>query len=400
MKNSCLKFCLLACTSLFCIACSNTEKLSGNEFLIEGNVSGIEDGTIIRLFRYSGNVGMSFALDTIKNGRFTIKAEAEGNPERLTISPRGDGFPSMSLGVWVAPGASIKINGKGKLHPAWEVKSSIPYQKEENRYTNKNRSVIAEIARISVETSELRTMARAALNDEAVAYRKKADSLDLISDSLSQKMYFNDIAIMEKADISPFWLDKMHSIAMNLKFTDIDAEHKGELRKKAEELYSRMSEEGKNTLVGHEITAYLFPPNVVEIGDDMADGDFFDLNGNMKHLSDYLGKYLLLDFWSRGCGPCIMALPEMKEISETNGNKLTIVSISLDTDDTWKEAMNTHDTPWINVRDPKGFGGLAANYGVAGIPNYIIISPEGKIIDKWMGYGEGSLKRRISRHIQ
>ena len=95
-----------------------------------------------------------------------------------------------------------------------------------------------------------------------------------------------------------------------------------------------------------------------------------------------------------------MALPEMKEISETYSEKLTIISISLDTDAMWKEAMNEHDTPWINIRDPKGYGGLAANYGVRGIPNYTMISPEGKVIDKWMGFGDGHLKRKVGENIK
>jgi thiol-disulfide isomerase/thioredoxin len=132
----------------------------------------------------------------------------------------------------------------------------------------------------------------------------------------------------------------------------------------------------------------------------MVDADFFDINGNTKHLSDYSGKYLLLDFWSSGCGPCIMALPEMKEISETYSEKLTIVSISFDPDAGWKKAMATHDMPWVNIRDPKSFGGLAANYGVSGIPHYVIISPENKIVDKWVGYVNGLIKKKVSEHVK
>ena len=161
-----------------------------------------------------------------------------------------------------------------------------------------------------------------------------------------------------------------------------------------------MSEDDKSTPIGYEITANIFPPPIVGVGDDMADADFFDMDGNIKHLSDYSGKYLLLDFWSRGCGPCIAALPEMKEISETYRDNLIIISISLDAEATWKEAMAKHDMPWINIRDPKSMGGLAANYGVMGIPNYVMISPENVIIDKWMGFGTGYLQRKVSENIK
>ena len=160
-----------------------------------------------------------------------------------------------------------------------------------------------------------------------------------------------------------------------------------------------MSEDDKTTLIGYEITANLFPPPVVCVGDDMPDADFFDTNGNTKHLSDYLGKYLLLDFWSIGCGPCIRAFPEMKEVAELYSENLTIVSISLDTDKRWKEGLDKHDMPWVNIRDPKADGGLAAHYGIIGIPYYVIISPDGKVVYKG-GFPIGNIKKKVSENVK
>lgn len=402
MKSTFFRFCFLVCFPLFSVTCSSPEKLLGNEFLIEGNISGVEDGAVMTLFRYDGDSGMSIAKDTLKNGRFRFKNEAVSDPEEMSIMCFDAGYPSASsLNVWVAFGKVIKITGKDKLLPAWEVKSSIPYQKEANQYANKNRKIIREMIELSIEINALRTKARAASSeDEAIPYKKAIDSLEVIKDSLSIQEDIANMAIMEKTNVSPIWLKKMNGIAMTLKYSKINAEHATDIRKKAERLYSKMSEEDKSTPKGYKITANLFPPPIVGIGDNMADGDFFDTNGNVKSLSEYLGKYILLDFWSRGCGPCIMALPEMKEISEIYHDKLTIISISLDTETAWKEAMSIHNTPWINIRDPKGFGGFAANYGVTGIPNYIMISPEGKIIDKWMGFGQGYLKRKVSENVK
>ncbi len=34
---------------------------------------------------------------------------------------------------------------------------------------------------------------------------------------------------------------------------------------------------------------------------------FCDLDGKVHHLADFKGKIYVLDFWSSGCGPCIMA---------------------------------------------------------------------------------------------
>ena len=397
-SESCLKFCLLTCFLLFSIACSNIGKLSGNEFLIEGKISDLEDGIVLNFYRWENGAGVGIGTDTVRNGRFVFKGDVVSNPERLGILSYGDGFPLMSLDVWVASGSKIKIKGKGKLYPTWKVRSSISNQKEANRYNNKNRDIFAELVRISVEKMDISMkMATASSRDESLSYRKIIDSLDLVSNALKIKETFGIMDIMEKSNITPMWIDKMRWVASSIKNAKADNEYASDLRQKAEDLYSRLSEDDKNTLLGYEITANLFPPSVVGIGDNMADSDFFDINGITKHLSDYSGKYILLDFWSHSCGPCLMSIPEMKEVSEIFSDILNIVSISLDTDDTWKETMSAHDMPWIHIRDPKGYGGVAAYYGVVGIPNYVLISPDGKIIDTWMGFGAGFLKRRVSQ---
>lgn len=401
MKSAFFRFCLLVCIPFFGVACSNSEKLQDNEFLIEGKISGVEDGVVINLVRWDEYTGKTIASDTLKNGRFMFKGEAESNTDKLTVSPQGDGFPSTFLYVWITPGTKVKIKGKGKLHSLWEVKSSVPFQKEQNLYKEKSRDIIAKTARLSIERHDVFSkMMAASSRDEAIPYRKIVDSLDIIGDSLWLMGILADVNIMEKTNISPIWLENMVSVSYKSKPSNDGKEYYGDLRKRAEALYGRMSEDDKNTLYGARIAANLFPPAIVRVGDDMADTDFFDINGKTKRLSDYSGKYLLLDFWSSGCGPCIMAFPEMKEAAEAYSENLTIISISLDTDTRWKDALNTYDLSWINIRDPKSYGGLAASYGVNGIPHYVIISPEGKVIDKWGGYGEGLIKRKVSENVK
>ena len=382
MKSSFFRFCLLACILLFCLAYSSPEKPSDNTCLIEGEISDIEDGSMICLWRHKEEFSIANTLK-FKNGRFMVTVEDVYQPEKMTISSSLFSR-SLPLDIWVAPGQKVIITGKGSLPALWEVKSSIPYQKEANRYTNNSRAIITELAQISAERDKLSTMS--SILSVVMASYKKIDSLNVARNaySLRSKQIFADLDIMYKTDVSPVWLDKMLNIAKSLKYPDFSSEHAGDIRKKAEELYNRISEKDKNTPLGYEITANLFPPPVVKVGDNMVDGDFLDKNGNTKHLSDFLGKYLLLDFWDSQCKPCDIAFPQMKKISETYREKLTIISISLNSDSIWKKVMIGRDMPWVNIRDPKGFYGLAVNYGfLQGLANYVLISPEGKIIDKW-----------------
>ena len=58
----------------------------------------------------------------------------------------------------------------------------------------------------------------------------------------------------------------------------------------------------------------------------------------------------------------MMALPEMKEISETWKDKVTVISLSTDTEKGWKEISKTKDMSWVNLNDFGGMSGLAAKY--------------------------------------
>jgi len=56
--------------------------------------------------------------------------------------------------------------------------------------------------------------------------------------------------------------------------------------------------------------------------------------------------------------------------------------------------------PWVNIRDPKAMGGLIASYGARGIPYYVVISPEGKVIDQWFGYFDGFITKKSGQKYQ
>ena len=55
-----------------------------------------------------------------------------------------------------------------------------------------------------------------------------------------------------------------------------------------------------------EIHTYIYPPHVLQIGEEALDAELFDMQGNKHHLLEGLldGRYLLLDIWGIGCGPC------------------------------------------------------------------------------------------------
>ena len=164
-------------------------------------------------------------------------------------------------------------------------------------------------------------------------------------------------------------------------------------------LYKGLPDAWKHSAIGKEVNVLLFPPQVVELGSVLADGDLYDLQGDVHRLAEFKGKYILLDFWFDGCAPCRLSLPELRELHNLYGDRLVMVSVSIDAKAKWERASKQHGIVWWNLNDLQGRNGLYARYGVRGVPHYAIISPEGKVLEQWEGYQKGALKLQVEAQI-
>ncbi|MDZ4806219.1 MAG: TlpA disulfide reductase family protein [Candidatus Eisenbacteria bacterium] len=118
-------------------------------------------------------------------------------------------------------------------------------------------------------------------------------------------------------------------------------------------------------------------------------GDFklLDLNGKPKTLADYKGKVVIVDFWATWCGPCKMSIPHLIELqNEYKEQGLEVVGISLDTTGP-KAVGNFALAQKINYTILMGNDQVAAAYGgIKGIPVAFIVSQDGKIFRRYIGY--------------
>jgi thiol-disulfide isomerase/thioredoxin len=141
-----------------------------------------------------------------------------------------------------------------------------------------------------------------------------------------------------------------------------------------------------------EIHTYIYPPHVLQIGEEAVDAELFDMQGNRHHLLEGLsdGRYLLLDLWGIGCGPCRMSEPEMREAYGRMKDKLEIVGINEDKLSSWKNSGFSKRIVWKNWNDGKMGSSISSRYCNEGaVPYYILISPDKRIVMKKSGYYTG-----------
>ena len=110
-----------------------------------------------------------------------------------------------------------------------------------------------------------------------------------------------------------------------------------------------------------------------------------DLHGKVHRVSDYRGKFLIINFWATWCDPCIHEMPELEKFYQANRNDAMVWGVTFES--TGRQRV-IEFVKHLGVTYPiLGFGqNPETGYGsVTVLPTTFVIDRKGLFLHKFEG---------------
>ena len=137
------------------------------------------------------------------------------------------------------------------------------------------------------------------------------------------------------------------------------------------------------------------------VGSVVSDVRARRVDGTEDSLAAYAGRVVLVDFWATWCGPCLEAFPKLREmVDKLPKERFQIIGVSVDEElDTVTGYLADNPLQWVvwHVGDESE---IVRRWRVTGFPTYVLIGPDGTIINKYPGVFNAEFKAEIEQAVQ
>ncbi len=320
---------------------------------------------------YKNAVASFIDSTTINNGVFEFKGTvAYPVQATLVLSYTAAGQfngPAETMGVYLE-GGNIQISSADSLGHA-----TIAGGKTNSDYKRLREALNASDEKMYEVTSGLRNLPADKKKDKA-----------FMSDYMANYIKRQKGIIAEQNEIRAAFIRKNPGSMASLDALKIIDKFVSEYTVAAP-LFNLLSENVKNSGDGREFARKLDKMKVMEVGSMALPFTQNDPEGKPVKLSDFQGKYVLVDFWASWCGPCRLENPNVvKAYQKYHDKGLEILGVSLDrTKNAWLTAIKKDGLTWTHVSDLKGWKNeVAVMYGIQAVPQNLLLDKTGRIIGK------------------
>lgn len=133
------------------------------------------------------------------------------------------------------------------------------------------------------------------------------------------------------------------------------------------------------------------------LGKPASEFETTDIDGKKVKLADLRGKVVVLDFWYRGCGWCVKAMPQMNQLAEDFAGK-PVAIFGMNTDRNEADAKFVIEKMGLKYPTLKAQG-QPEKFGVQGFPTLIVIDQQGRVLDIHVGYSP-TLRDDVGKQIR
>ncbi len=139
--------------------------------------------------------------------------------------------------------------------------------------------------------------------------------------------------------------------------------------------------------------ACLLRPNYMGADRKAPAFELKDLSGKSVTLKQFEGKVVVLNFWSKTCGPCLEEMPELAELAKILHEKPDVAVITISIDETAQEASMTlkallkEEPPFLTLMDPDNKI-VKGKFGTTLVPETWVIDKRGIIRARFDGAKE------------